>query len=606
MTALLILFPLNKKLLSVSLKAVLLCVLTTCFHLKAQAQITNPTDSANQVTVQIVQSAYGESVTTDSGSMTKLVGNVILQQGTNTMYCDSSYINLVTNNVQAWGNVRITQTGGSQVESDYLRYTGNTRQAYLSGNVALTDGKSNLWTEQLTYNTGTKVGVYSQGGTLENGGTTVSSNSGMYNLNSKDSRFTGNVYITDPRYTVSSDDLGYNTNSEFVSFYKPSVVYNNDGSVLRTSKGTYDGKNGVANFTGRTAMQDKNQYIEGDRLLYSRMTRKGEAHGQVITIDTAQHITLWCEDSWYNGATNKMLATGKPVLRKENGKDSLYIAADTFYTAPDVRFRKEQDTNVKKIEIKQTPENNTSGRKMKNRDTTTSTVLAPATDSIATYLRKRESRPQMVLKSDERSTTSKREESSADSALPRHFIAYHRVRIFSDSLQGRCDSLSYSQGDSIMRMMYAPVVWSRNSQITGDSILLYIDTSSIRKLYVPEKAIVISRSGPEKANLFDQVQGKTLTAYFLNNDIEKAIVYPSAEAIYFAKDDNGAYLGVNQSSAERMTIGFANKEMNTIKLEQEVVQSLTPLRKINLSTLRLSRFSWREKERPKTLEEIFE
>ena len=121
-----------------------------------------------------------EYITTDSGAINKLINNVALKQGETFMYCDSAYIDLQKNNVHAFGNVRIVQPGGTEVQSDYLRYTGNTKKAWLQSNVTLTDGKNNLWAEELEYDLGTKVGVYTQGGTLQSEATTLSSNAGTY------------------------------------------------------------------------------------------------------------------------------------------------------------------------------------------------------------------------------------------------------------------------------------------------------------------------------------------------------------------------------------------------------------------------------------------
>jgi len=196
--------------------------------------------------------------------------------------------------------------------------------------------------------------------------------------------------------------------------------------------------------------------------------------------------------------------------------------------------------------------------------------------------------------------------SSADTTAPIYFVGYHHVRIFSDSLQGKCDSVCYTRSDSTIRMIYAPAVWAHNSQITGDTILLHLDSSELRSLYVPNNAFLVSRSGPEKAQLYDQVQGKTLTAYFANNEITNMIVYPNAESIYFSRDDSGAYIGVDQAKSMRMRIYFKDQKITHIKQEQDPSHTMTPMDKADLPNTRLSKFKWRADERPKTKSELFE
>lgn len=501
-------------------------------------------------------------IKTDSGDVKKYIGDAVFEQNGSYLYCDSAYFFLERNTVEAFGSVRIVQPGGTQVTSDYARYQGNKKLAYLKGNASLTDGKSTLWCEELNYDLNTKIGVYNQGGTLQSGSTTVSSNSGSYNVNTKDARFTGEVFITDPKYNVTSEDLGYNTETQMSRFYAPSIV-TGDSSELHTNGGTWDGKNEIAHFTSRSSIRDNAQYIEANKIDYARNTGKGSAEGQVVSVDTSQHTTLYCGFATYDQHARTILATVKPVMKRENGKDSLFIRADTFYSAP-----VPSKDPVKTKEIK--------AEKKKDKKTR--------------------------LQAPEKTTTA----APADSTKPRYFIGYHHVLIFSDSLQGRCDSISYSQTDSTMRMMKGPVVWARAGQVTGDTILLINDSGKIKKMFVPNNALVVSRSGPEKAGMYDQVQGKTLTGNLVNNALDNIVVFPNAECIYYPTDDDGAYLGVNQSQGERMRVFFKDEKMDRIYFEQEVKQTMTPLPKANIPEMKLGRFKWLDEFRPRSKEELFQ
>ena len=507
----------------------------------------------------------------DTGEVTKLINEVHLRQDQTDMFCDSAYFNIGENNVEAFGNVHITQPGGTQVQSDYLRYIGDKKLAYLRGNVKLDDGKNSLYSEELTYNLGTKVAVYEQGGTLQADATTVSSNKGTYNVNTKQARFTEEVIVTDPQYTTTSEDLGYNTGTEVVDFYGPlpSTVIN-DKSTLITTSGTYDTKREVAKFSKRTSLRNKEQFAEGDKIDYNRNTGYGYATGNVIAIDTVQHSTMYSDFAAYNEQSRILISTRFPVLKQMNEKDSLFIAADTFYSAPEVfKAPKPKDTTVvRKPKVK------------RNRAVSDSVKAADMAIPAA--------------------------ESTADTSAPRYYIGYHNVRIFSDSLQGRCDSISYSGKDSVMRMMGNPIVWSRKSQITGDTILLFMENNKIKRLFIPSNAIIVSLAGPEKAELYDQVQGKTINAFFENNTINEMIVKPGAETITYQKDDSGAYIGVNQSESERMHVYFKNEQVQRIVFGQQVKQTMTPLTQADLPNMRLSRFKWLDNKRPKSLSELFD
>lgn len=538
------------------LSAVLFVAILAPFLSTAQAN----EDTSKKVDVEIISAGYIERVPTDSIAFNKLVDDVQLQQGETLMYCDSAYLYSEQNNVEAFGNVVIIQPDGTQANSDYLRYAGNTKKAFLEGNVSLTDGKDNLWATEVEYDLNTKIGIYNQGGTLQSDATSLTSNSGVYNIRSKDARFIDDVHVYDPEYTIVSDDMGYNTETKVTVFYGPSVI-TSDSSVLTTHCGTYDSKQERAHFPCRSSILTTEQYVEADSLYYDKGKGFAKARGDVVAIDTAQEITLYCQVADMNEFKETTLATVRPVMKKMNGADSLFIRADTFFMAPVVPI-------ADSIEITRTV-----GRGRKKKE-----IVEKIADTTA----------------------------PVDTAGLRYFIGYHHVKIFSDSMQGLCDSISYSQTDSVMRMMYEPIVWSRRSQITGDTILLYTDSSSIKKMYVPDKAFVVSQTGPDKAELFDQIQGKTLTGFFEDNALKEVLVKPNAEAIHFAKDEYEAYLGVNQVTSARMRALFEDQEISFVFFEQDVDQKMTPLEQADLPAMRLKRFQWLDDKRPKSLEEIFE
>ncbi len=565
------------------------------FLLSAGTQAQSAKDTGNQVAITISNARLFESVQVVGRQTNKLIGDVQMAQGGTQFFCDSAYLDLAGNNVEAFGNVRILQPSGTNVSSDYLRYTGNTRLAYLKGNVELTNGTDNLMSEDLTYNVATKVGDYTQGGTLQTASTTLTSNRGTYNARTKESRFTEEVIVYDPDYTMVSDDLGYNTETKLVRFLGPSVV-KNDKSELRTTSGTYDSKAGRAKFNKRSSIWSGAQYVEGDELDYNRKTGLGIAIGRVKALDTLQHITLWSNHATVNEQLKTLLAVEKPVLRKEDGKDTLWMRADTFFAAPYNALIARQRNGFADIAPKATSKadsSNGTDRKARRRK-----EVQPARKSTAAG--------DSTLAQNAAIRSLPADSTAVSKDTTRSFIGFHKVIVFSDSLQARCDSLSYTQRDSTLRLMQAPVAWSRDAQVTGDTLLLQNDSGQIRRMYIPANAFVVSRTGPPAAQIFDQVQGKTLTGDFTDGVLRKIIVWPAAESIYYPKDDSDRYLGVNQTSSERMTLYLGNTQLESIFLEQEITQTMRPLGEADLGTMRLSRFEWHEKERPLSVKAIFE
>jgi lipopolysaccharide export system protein LptA len=499
--------------------------------------------------------------------------------------------------------------------------------------------------QDLNYDLGIKTGVYTTGGVLKTDSSTVSSREGEYQVNSREARFKKKVRVTDPRYEIESEDLGYNTGSKLVTFYAPSVVTSDSGrQKLRTSDGTYESVTGTAHFVGHSSVIDGEYYLEGDTIFYNKQTGYGFANGHVISIDTTKHSTMFCEHLEYFRFKRVSWATGKPVLKQVNGRDTLFIRADTFYSYPAPRTdsaigkgRKGRDvqrdcylvTTEDTVSVREAtagqpwflgfPNANgpepvvvkkaASTKKPIGDGTMILTTLTTATDKPSKHLKptpaKTSTAPAKKTK-EPAAATVRTDSAMADTTAPMMFVGYHHVLIFSDSLQGKCDSVSYSQADSTIRMIYKPIAWSHMSQITGDTILLRMDDSGkMKSMYVPNNSFVVSQSGPEQAGLFDQVQGKTLTGYFKDNTITRLVVVPDAQAIYYSKDSKGAYVGESEAKSERMKIYFEKQQIERILFEKDVTQTMTPLEKVDIPEARLGRFSWLMDTRPKSKEELF-
>jgi hypothetical protein len=99
----------------------------------------------------------------------------------------------------------------------------------------------------------------------------------------------------------------------------------------------------------------------------------------------------------------------------------------------------------------------------------------------------------------------------------RYFEAFRNVRIFSDSLQAVCDSMFYSFKDSVFRLYDDPVVWSQENQITGDTILLFTKNKKADRMQVFKNSFIASFVKPE---IFNQVKSTRMDAYFIDGVID--------------------------------------------------------------------------------------
>jgi hypothetical protein len=118
-----------------------------------------------------------------------------------------------------------------------------------------------------------------------------------------------------------------------------------------------------------------------------------------------------------------------------------------------------------------------------------------------------------------------------------------------------------------------------------------------------ENGMAINRSAN---NLYNQIKGNTLNGYFKDGNIDNMRAKGSAESVYYAQDENQAYVGMNNASADIIDMYFANKELNKVVFRNDINGGFFPIRQIPEEKKILRNFKWQDDRRPKTRFELFE
>ncbi len=498
-----------------------------------------------------------------------LAGNVFLEQGTTKFYCDSAVINPKSGVVEAFGNVHINDADSIHTYSQYLIYYSNQKKAYLKKNVRLTDGKGVLTTNDLEYDTNLKIGTYTNGGKVVSDNTVLTSKEAIYYGDMKDVYFKKDVKMKDPEYDLETDSLLFNTESRIATFITKTKILSDSGRRdITTSEGYYDLKNKTARFGRRPVIKDGATFITGDDVGFDDSTGNSYARGNAVFRDTAQGISILANDLKANKKTNTMLATQRPLMIIKQKEDSVFVSADTLFSGRLTDKADYQKTFIRQVRL-----------------------VSDSLNQDSTALLSDSAWQLTVL--DPSDTTNRN----------RYFQAWHRVRIFSDSLQAVCDSLFYSGVDSIFRMFHDPVAWANGTQVTGDTIHLYTKNKEPERLHVFDNGLVVNRTPDD---FYNQIKGNTINGYFKEGVIDYMRAKGSAESIYYAQDQDSAYSGVNRSTADIIDFYFANKELNRVVFRSSVEGTMYPFRQVNHEDMRLRGFQWLEKRRPKTKFELFE
>jgi lipopolysaccharide export system protein LptA len=530
---------------------------------RSQVTVMTPNDTSDIVLIKHADRLRYEKK--DSATeLQMLAGHVFLQQNNTLFYCDSAIIDRKTGVVEAFGKVHINDADSIHTYSDYLIYYSDSHKAFLKKNVKLTDGKGELTTNDLEYDTDTKIGIYTNGGKVVRDKTVLTSQEATYYGDMKDVYFKRNVKMRDPQYDLDTDSLLYNTDTQIATFITSTLIKADSGRrIVTTSEGYYDLKNKVARFGKRPVIKDGTTVVIGDDVGFDDVTGESYARGNAVFRDTAQGISILANDLKASKKSNTIQATQHPLMIIQQEKDSIYVTADTLYSA--------RLTDLKGFEKTFLPGDNAgTGSDSLRRDSVVQPIVIDASD-----------------------TTNRN----------RYIQAYHHVRIFSDSLQAVCDSLFYSGVDSVFRLFNNPIAWANGSQVTGDTLYLYTLNKKPKRIQVFDNAMVVNKT-PE--DYFNQMKGNTINGFFIDGAMDYLRARGSAESIYYAQDEDSAYSGVNRSTADIIDMYFNKQELSRVVFRSDVNGTMSPFRQVNHAEMRLRGFIWQDKRRPKTKFELFE
>lgn len=575
----------------------------------------------------------------DSVSLTRFVGNTLFKQGTTLFSCDSAVKNNKSNIIDAYGNIHINQADSVHIYGNYLNYDANTRIAVLRENAKLTDGKVTITGPELQYDMNAKIGSYQTGGRLVNGKSVLTSNEGYYYTETKEMHFIQNVLLVDPEYTLSTSELLYNTGTKIATFVAPTTINNNDKSVMYATSGYYDTDKGYGNFGNRPTIEDSTSSITADNIEMDRATGMAYATGNMVYRDTTRKMSLLANKGIVNQTQKTVLAIQKPLLIMEKNKDTMYLAADTLFSGvirandslsiPSVaglkRIPDPPTKNLKSVKTIKPPDKfqatiqlpvKSANSGNKNPDTVPGKPAMVVPDSVLDI--NRQKFDPSLSKNIKIAPESKVElrDTSKTLSLPavakaeddttefRYILAYHNVRIFSDSLQGVADSVYYSSRDSIFRFYKSPVLWSNNTtQLSGDTIYMFTKNQTADKMLLKNNGFIINETGP---NMYNQIKGNEITGYVKDEKLDWMHVEGNAETINYIKDKEDAFMSVNKTQSAIIDIYFKNSDVYKVVFIKDGEGTMYPFTQRPMDQLQLENFKWEIKRKPKTKYELMQ
>jgi len=444
------------------------------------------------------------------------------------MNCDSAWLYSAENRIRAFRSVKINQGDTLMLWGDQLEYSGETRQAVVTGEeVKLQDSEMTLTTDRLRLDRNTNISYYTTGGKVVNEENTLLSREGYYNSNYKVFSFKDSVILNNPDYTINTDTMDYDSEAHIAYFFGPTTILS-DSSKIYCENGRYNTDLNVAQFNKNAYIYDGPRYLTGDSLYYERDGEYGEAFRNVLIHDTVDNYLITGDYGEYFGDKDSAYVTEDPLYTvvDEEG-DSLHVHGDTLYSSM-------------------------------------------RTDSLGNEFRSLQ--------------------------------IFYDVRFFRKDMQGKCDSLSYSTADSTFRLYRDPIMWDDSTQITGDTIYLLTKNDKPDTLKVLSNAFMVSRADSIRYN---QVKGRLMIGKFQKGELRKVYVNGNGEAVYYPKEEDGDYLGMNRSICSSILIKLVNSEVKRLTWMGKPEGVMHPMDKIPADRKTLEGFKPRFEERPLNKADLF-
>lgn len=109
-----------------------------------------------------------------------------------------------------------------------------------------------------------------------------------------------------------------------------------------------------------------------------------------------------------------------------------------------------------------------------------------------------------------------------------------------------------------------PVIWNEETQLSGDSVYIYIKDNQLTRVRLNSNATIITEH-KYKPFRFDQISGKAVKIFFENGDIKLTDVTGNVLSIYYLYDEKVPN-GLVKSSSENAKIYFDNGEVDDVRL----------------------------------------
>ena len=611
-------------------------VLAFLFCLVAQAQ-SEQKDSL----VRLMKGSSLQLVEQDGKSYRKAIDATFLHNGT-FLVCDTALWNVEEKLINCMGNVQLIQEE-TVLTSDRLDYIIDEDLAQFRGSVVqLRNKKDNiLRTRDLDYNTRDSVAIFRGGASMKDkDGQIIECDNGTYEAVTKLFTFNGDVNMFTDSVFVKTTNMTYDSDRSVASFIAP-IDFWKDGNMLSSRRGWYNRDVETFFFHGAVHAQSEEQEAWCDTLYYYRTPNDIEMYGKAQVQDTTRNVFgladyIYYQDSISQVTMEKNAAVAIKTTQNEK-VDTLYCGADklVYHTRkkcdipdgivadalkrldeimsdPVAAYRKKaQEASEQEAAAEAAAEKQRRGvRGGQQGKNAPAAKDAPETQDAPA--------PQDTVTQAPADTTSNPLDTTGGAIVLQDTVAVEiepldttkvgfltglgRVRMFRTDLQLACDSLVYSDLDSIARFYKEPIIWNEgNRQYTSDSMYVLVRDGGVDRASLMSNAFIATQ---ETEQYFDQIKGTDVMAFF---DGESALrrfdALGGATALFYLQE-NEEFATVNKVESKMLSALLKDGSLERVFYFDEPHNDAYPIVQLPEKEHRMKGFDWKPDGRPKGRSDI--
>ncbi|RLD30523.1 MAG: OstA-like protein, partial [Bacteroidetes bacterium] len=186
---------------------------------------------------------------------------------------------------------------------------------------------------------------------------------------------------------------------------------------------------------------------------------------------------------------------------------------------------------------------------------------------------------------------------------------FYRARMFKQGLEdelptsGKCDSIYINQEKGITKLLYNPVLWSGENQMTGDTIhiLNNKETPELDTLKVFNNAFLIQKDSAG----YNQVKGERLIGLFTNNELDTVNIIKNSEVVYYFRNDKKELVGIDKTLSSSIQLYLEEQKIVGMKFIKKVPGKVYPESDLPENARILPGFLWRGDERLMKKSDLF-